>query len=201
MNNDDFHKLKNDNCRKDKFQIWKQNFHSKRDDLIKLCIQNEEKANRISNVINDDEEKNNQLALQAKNDKIEKKIKYKSQGNILPDKVQININETKRLNEELRKNVDEISKMNAMYVLKNGGKYLDVKEKNNSQIQLELPTLDNKINEEIKSKKPQNFRYINDSYRQQLMRAFLNFNPIIHLNNLRNLLEKADPAIHEYILN
>ena len=49
-----------------------------------------------------------------------------------------------------------------------------------------------------KKSKPINFTYINDNYRKQLNRAFMNFNPIIHLGNL-NLLRKADPSINEDI--
>ena len=40
-----------------------------------------------------------------------------------------------------------------------------------------------------KKSKPINFTYINDNYRKQLNRAFMNFNQIIHLPNL-NLLRK-----------
>ena len=41
-------------------------------------------------------------------------------------------------------------------------------------------------------------KYINDNYRRQLNKAFLNFNPIIHLGNL-NILRKADPEINSDI--
>ena len=57
---------------------------------------------------------------------------------------------------------------------------------------------DEKNKLENKKKKPFNFTYINDNYRKQLNRAFMNFNPIIHLGNL-NLLRKADPSINEDI--
>ena len=46
-----------------------------------------------------------------------------------------------------------------------------------------------------RGKQTLNFKYVNDNYRKQLNRAFLNFNPIIHLGNL-NILRKADPEIN-----
>ena len=50
----------------------------------------------------------------------------------------------------------------------------------------------------VEKKHPANIQYINDNYRRQLNKAFLNFNPIIHLGNL-NILRKADPEINSDI--
>lgn len=191
-----FQNLKSKNEKKDKFQIWKQNFEAKREDLIDMCFNHEDKVRRINNVLNE-EEKNNGLNysyidIYHRDDNDKKK----GAQSILPEKVQNNINETRRLNEELKRNVEEISKMNALYVIKHGNKYLNG--------ETELPNINkykSSSENSNKSRAPKNFRYINDNYRAQLMRAFLNFNPLIHLNNLRNLLEKADPAIQQDINN
>ena len=43
-----------------------------------------------------------------------------------------------------------------------------------------------------------NFDYVNDNFRKQLNKAFLLFNPLIHLENLYRL-QKADPSIKEDI--
>lgn len=196
MNNDDLIALKSKNPRKDKFQIWKQHFEAKRDDLIDMCFNHEDNVRRINNILNEEERNNGFTFNLIDIDRGEKKEKNKGHSSILPEKVQNNINETRRLNEELKKNVEEISKMNSLYVIKHGSKYLNVNEGENNNIQLPKINEQRKYQEET-TRAPKNFRYINDSYRAQLMRAFLNFNPIIHLNNLRNLLEKADPAIQQ----
>jgi hypothetical protein len=73
--------------------------------------------------------------------------------------------------------------MNLAYVEKS--KKLMIKEKPSS-LSNKLPKIE---------KMPDNFKFVTGNVRQQLMRAFLNFNPIIHLNNLKNLLAKADPDI------
>lgn len=43
-----------------------------------------------------------------------------------------------------------------------------------------------------------NFDYVNDNFRKQLNKAFLLFNPLIHLENLYRL-QKADPSIKDDI--
>jgi hypothetical protein len=175
------------NQKKKKFQIWHQTFESKREDIYDMCFGHENRVRKLTSVLNEEERSNGSNRNFLDFTKGSGTEKNKGKSSILPEKVQANINETRRLNEELKKQVEEISKMNALYVIKHGSKYINVKE-----TEVELP----KINENRPHKEqPRNFRYINDNYRSQLMRAFLNFNPIIHLNNLRNLLEKADPAI------
>jgi hypothetical protein len=198
---------KSTNSKNDKFLIWRQNIEGKREDLIDMCFHHGDHVKRIVDVLNE-EEKNNGLAsnYQSSYTKANEK-KSKGNHNILPNKVQNNINETRRLNNDLKKKVEEISKMNAMYVVKHGEKYFNnnVQDNNNNNKDNELPKIlsrnntatTNNNNLYETSKGPTNFRYINDNYRTQLMRAFLNFNPIIHLNNLRNLLEKADPEIQQ----
>jgi hypothetical protein len=46
---------------------------------------------------------------------------------------------------------------------------------------------------------PENFKYVTNNIRRQIMIAFLNFNPIIHFKNLNNILAKLDPEIQKDI--
>ena len=79
---------------------------------------------------------------------------------------------------------EEIKKFNALYLI-------NTTQKINKKDTSSLPPIEEK-------KQPANFKYINDNYRKQLNKAFLNFNPIIHLGNL-NILRKADPEINSDI--
>jgi hypothetical protein len=171
----------NNNSKKN--QMWNHKI-GKREDVIETCILRENKTNKILNFITEEEKGGDNKNI-FKNDNLNNKEENRrGKFSILPERVSNNINETRRLNLELKRQVDEITKMNAVYVMKQTGI-----NKNNSELQ--LPRIEtNRNNNEIS-----NFRYISEIYRKQLMRAFLNFNPIIHLNNLRNLLEKADPEI------
>jgi hypothetical protein len=185
--------------KKKRFQIWPQNFEGKREDISNMCANHENRVKRMTAVLNEEEKVNgsHKHFLEYSKGVIEKN---KGSTSILPEKVQNNITDTRRLNEDLKKQVEEIAKMNALYVVKHGSKYINVKnetEDNNFINQQQDNNNQNILPKIIKKEAPKNFRYINDSYRTQLMRAFLNFNPAIHLNNLRNLLERADPAIKE----
>ena len=111
----------------------------------------------------------------------------------------------------MNQSTEELKKLNALFLIETSKKI----NKTNLQSQ-NLPKINNNqsINQETKDEqlieeneknkknnkksKPINFTYINDNYRKQLNRAFMNFNPIIHLGNL-NLLRKADPSINEDI--
>ena len=189
---------RNKNKKKDKFAIWSQTFSKKRDDVVMMSFGHQDRIKKIFNMVNDEERNKDSLKMLKDNlggNRVENSKRNKS---ILPEKVHANIKETRRLNNELKKQVDDISRMNALYIIKHGNKYLDVKNENGNR-DADLPKINEmkKVFEGEKKIRPKNFRYINDNYRTQLMRAFLNFNPSIHLNNLRNLLEKADPAIQQ----
>jgi hypothetical protein len=88
----------------------------------------------------------------------------------------------------------EIMDMNLLYVENNKSRSLYKDEKN-------LPRIERRgvLLKDNDGKKLGNFKYVTGNVSAQIMRAFLNFNPIIHLNNLKNLLAKADPEIQQDI--
>ena len=106
----------------------------------------------------------------------------------------------------MNNSTEELTKLNALYLINTSKK---VNKSKNIRSQT-LPPINNNYNRKLdeekdeenilnqKKNQPVNFKYINENYRKQLNRAFLNFNPIIHLGNL-NMLRKADPAINEDI--
>jgi hypothetical protein len=103
-----------------------------------------------------------------------------------------NIDEAWRLRNEIKKDMKEIMEMNLVYVDNNKTRPLYQSDK--------LPRIEKqKTLLKVNEKKLGNFKYITGNVSAQLMRAFLNFNPIIHLNNLKNLLAKADPEIQQDI--
>ena len=166
-----------------RFQMW-DHIIGKREDIVETCSLRELKTNKILNFITEEEKSFNNKHTNKDDNSNKKEDNRRGHLSLLPERVSNNINETRRLNMELKRKVDDIIKMNAVYVMKQ----TDPKE-NPKEIQ--LPMIETNKQNSIFN----NFRYISETYRKQLMRAFLNFNPIIHLNNLRNLLEKADPEI------
>ena len=95
----------------------------------------------------------------------------------LSETVQKIVNDVARTIKNINQSTEEIKKLNALYLI-------NTTQKINKKETSSLPPIEEK-------KQPANFKYINDNYRKQLNKAFLNFNPIIHLGNL-NILRKAD---------
>ncbi len=81
--------------------------------------------------------------------------------------------------------------MDIAYIEKNS-KFIKKNEKLPSILNTKFPP---------QEKIPENFKYITNNIRRQIMIAFLNFNPIIHFKNLNNILAKIDPDIQNDINN
>ena len=99
-----------------------------------------------------------------------------------------------KMNKEIttiKESTDQIAKMNEVYL----DKYIynnKSNEFNKSQSQKDL-CVTNK-----QGKLVRNFSYINNTYRKQLNQAFMKFNPLLHLDNLK-VLSKVDPEINKDI--
>ena len=128
----------------------------------------------------------------------------------------------------MKKSISDITKMNGLYLEQNARNtfQLDNNQKNKTlsklnfkNIQLDNLLKNNKLKNENKNnisnclsdndddiygekhKKEdyvKNFMYVNDNYRKQLNCAFLKYNPISHLENLKILIQ-ADPSIRKDI--
>ena len=86
-------------------------------------------------------------------------------------------------------------------IMKKNGIYLEhFLNKNKTYCQKASGTNDNNSLPPIENtnKLIRNFDYINDNFRRQLNKAFLLYNPYIHLENLY-FLQHADPSIKEDI--
>lgn len=93
--------------------------------------------------------------------------------------------------EHIKESTDEIKQLNGLYLVKSTNKCM-----NNPNLSGDdkLPNISFH-----REKEPKNFSYINDNYRKQLNKAFMKFNPSIHLENLK-ILEEIDPEIKKDIV-
>ena len=91
----------------------------------------------------------------------------------------------------IKKSTSEISKLNEIILEKSSNNESNIKNNN-----LENNNISN--NNIIDNKLSKNFSYINNKYRRQFNNAFLRFNPITYMNNLK-IIEKADPEIKKDI--
>jgi hypothetical protein len=174
------------NQKKGNVQIWHQAIENKRVDILGLLNHHQTFLDEKCATILEDKAIGGKPKL-LDQDKSRKDEKNNSNSSILPARVQKKINKIKQLNKDLKEQVEEISKLNAAYVINQGGKYINI-ENQNKPNESNLPSIPTEVSK--------NFRYINDNYRTQLMRAFLNYNPKIHHANLLSLVEK-DPLIQK----
>jgi hypothetical protein len=122
--------------------------------------------------------------------KVEKKKRPKKTD--ITERALNNIDEAWRLRNEIKQDIKEIMDMNLLYVESNRSRSFFPEK--------QLPRIEKRKNLlKDNDKKMGNFKYVTGNVSAQIMRAFLNFNPIIHLNNLKNLLAKADPEIQQDI--
>ena len=100
----------------------------------------------------------------------------------------------------INNSTNEISRMTSLYLEKKtmDDKSLAFRNINNKNNNENTNLNNNERND--KNIKIRNFSYISEHYRKQLRKAFLKFNPLIHLENI-NLLQKIDPLIKEDLNN
>lgn len=117
---------------------------------------------------------------------------------------------------KMKQSIADITKMNGLYLEEKAKKTFNQKSKKNiKRIQLRRSSseiisgnktfnknfdyLNNKKENNKKEDYVKNFVYVNDNYRKQLNFAFLKYNPISHLDNLKILIQ-ADPSIRKDII-
>jgi len=182
------------------FRVWKQTVNLQNENIIGKTIKNQNDIKEYAEILN--EEENNDKKKKIKKSSNSNLNKNLEKNTLLSDTAYRIVNDVDKIIKNMNDSTEELKKLNALYLIGTSKKI----NKSNLRSQT-LPSVNNKISQELKDeiainennkKNPVNFKYINENYRKQLNRAFLNFNPIIHLGNL-NILRKADPAINEDI--
>jgi hypothetical protein len=116
---------------------------------------------------------------------------------------------------KMKQSIADITKMNGLYLEEKAKKTFNQKSKkdirkiklrrSSSEIIQGNRTFNNNfdyLNNKKENKKEdyvKNFVYVNDNYRKQLNFAFLKYNPISHLDNLK-ILVQAEPSIRKDII-
>ena len=117
---------------------------------------------------------------------------------------------------KMKQSIADITKMNGLYLEEKAKKTFNQKSKKNiKKIKLRRSSseiisgnktfnknfeyITNKNENNKKEDYVKNFVYVNDNYRKQLNFAFLKYNPISHLDNLK-ILVQAEPSIRKDII-
>ena len=114
----------------------------------------------------------------------------------------------------MKQSITDITKMNGLYLEDKAKKTFQNSKRSNKQLKMRSNSTENLsgnktfnnnfnfINDNKGTSKKddyvKNFVYVNDNYRKQLNFAFLKYNPISHLDNIK-ILVQADPSIRKDI--
>ena len=182
------------------FRLWKQRRNISSDHIHAKVIKNSESIKQNTALLNGDK----QTYLHSKKKNKHKHIntnfiRSSSTSNIhmisptarkILSLANTNITEMKSKTEQIMKKngiyLEHFLNKNKTYCQKASDKASDTNDNNS------LPPIENT------NKLIRNFDYINDNFRRQLNKAFLLYNPYIHLENLF-FLQHADPSIKEDI--
>ena len=173
------------------FRLWTHSQNLKNEDIISKAVHNQTTIKQYSSELNEEENNQNRKKIKKGKTIMKNKVLYNSNAN-LSENVQKILSDVSKTINNINQSTEEIKKLNALYLI-NTSQKLNKKENLNEEDKSFLPPIK-------EDKHATNFKYINDNYRRQLNKAFLNFNPIIHLGNL-NILRKADPDIDRDIQN
>ena len=188
-------------------KIYTQQENLRNENIIGKIKRDQEDILNYAEVLNEEENNQKKKKHHKKKTKEIDENSEKSEKK-LSDKSSKIINDVNKIISNMNQSTEELKKLNALFLIgtsKKINKTSNIQSQNLPELNNSKEIKDEKLIEEDeknklenKKKKPLNFTYINDNYRKQLNRAFMNFNPIIHLGNL-NLLRKADPSINEDI--
>ncbi len=182
------------------FRVWTQKRNILCDGICPQIVHHSSLIKRLTgNLYEEKKDKNLNKSYLYKFKKINQTSSLKNIFKVSPYVEKI-IGKVEKKIDYINNSTNEISRMTSLYLEKKtmDDKSLDFRNINNKNNN-ENTNLNNN-NHNNKNIKIRNFSYISEHYRKQLRKAFLKFNPLIHLENI-NLLQKIDPLIKEDLNN
>ena len=182
------------------FRVWTQKRNILCDGIFPQIVHRSSLIKRLTgNLYEEKKDKNLSKSYLYKFKKIKQTSSLKNIFKVSPYVEKI-IGKVEKKIDYINNSTNEISRMTSLYLEKKtmDDKSLDFRNINNKNNNENTNLNNNERND--KNIKIRNFSYISEHYRKQLRKAFLKFNPLIHLENI-NLLQKIDPLIKEDLNN
>ena len=182
------------------FRVWTQKRNILCDGIFPQIVHRSSLIKRLTgNLYEEKKDKNLSKSYLYKFKKINQTSSQKNIFKVSPYIEKI-IGKVEKKIDYINNSTNEISRMTSLYLEKKtmDDKSLDFRNINNKNNNENTNLNNNERND--KNIKIRNFSYISEHYRKQLRKAFLKFNPLIHLENI-NLLQKIDPLIKEDLNN
>ena len=187
-----FNQTKKSNIGKKDIRIWKQKTNLISDNIINSIFKSQKEIKRHTDILNDGERNPNKKKILFKS--LEKTKAENDKHSYASDAVKKIMGDVGKLVLNIKKEEDDLSKQNvdALLETKNQIKKSDIIQESNRI--LKVKEKEYQLCLEGKSKKPPNYRFLSDSYRKQVNKVFMDYNPLMHLVNIRQL-RKSSPEI------
>ena len=167
------------------FRVWKQKGNLMSDYIMDSIYKSQCEIKHDTDSLNEGERHTKQKnKSQLSFDRNKSKKENKSYAS---DVVQKIMGDVGKLVLNIKKEEDNLSKVNVNSLLetKNQIKHSDIIQESNRV--LKIKEKEYKLSMEGKVKKPPNYKFLSDSYRKQVNKVFMDYNPLSHLVNIRKL--------------
>ena len=179
------------------YRVWKQEKNLSSEDIINNIQKDQNKIKHFTEALNEDEV--NDKRKKIKNYQSYDPFKNRKQKDLrVSENVQKIMSEVGKLVLDM-KHISENSYKNNISSLintKNQIKKTEIMEEPNTI--LKIKEREYKASLEGKRKRPPNYQFLADSYRRQINKTFVNYNPNIHLSNIHKLRETEPETDKEY---
>jgi hypothetical protein len=174
------------------FRVWKQQSGLISDNIIEAVLKSQSQIKNYTESLNEGE-RNDRKKIRS-NQSADRFKDHKKNEIYVSDTVKKIMGDVGKMVLNIRQQEDILSKVNINALLEttNQLKRSEIISEPNSI--LKVKEKEYKLSLEGKLKKPPNYKFLSDSYRKQVNKAFNDYNPIIHLGNI-HMLRKTDPGI------
>ena len=182
------------NADKKDIRIWKQKTNLICNNIINSIFKSQKEIKHHTEVLNEGERHTNKKKILFKS--LDKNKLETGKHSYASDTVKKIMNDVGKLVLNIKKEEDNLSKKNVNSLLetKNQIKKSDVIQESNKILKIKEKEYKQCL--EGKTKKPPNYRFLSDNYRKQVNKVFMDYNPLMHLVNIRQL-RKSSPEIDQ----
>ena len=183
---------KNEKSEIEDFRVWKQKAGMSSDNIIESVIKSQSQIKTYTEALNEGERRDyRKIKSYQSSDRFKDQ---KDSDFLVSSTVKKIMGDVGKLVLNIRQQEDNLSKVNINALLETTNKLKKSEILGEPNTILKSKEKEYKLALEGKLKKPPNYKFLSDSYRKQVNKAFNDYNPIIHLGNI-HMLRKTDPLI------
>ena len=174
------------------FRVWKQKTGLMSDNIIESVIKSQSQIKNYTEALNEGERHDRK---KIKSYQSSDRFKEQKKNEIfVSETVKKIMGDVGKMVMNIRQQEDTLSKVNINALLETTNQLKNSEIMSEPNSILKVKEKEYKLALEGKLKKPPNYKFLSDSYRKQVNKAFNDYNPIIHLGNI-HILRKTNPEI------